>query len=508
MELARSSGLLLHPTSLPGREGIGTIGSEARRFVDSLVSSGMSLWQVLPLGPTGYGDSPYAGLSAFAGNPLLVALEPLVEQGWLTHDDLAAVSSRDPSAVDFGTVVNEKMAVLRRAFSRFRQKASTVDLASFRAENALWLDDFSLYMALKDTHGGAAWEHWEEPLRIRDPEALNRASRDLQAEIDFHCFAQFQFFEQWTNLKKHANKRGVSMVGDIPIFVAYDSADVWAQQDLFQLEPDGRPQVVAGVPPDYFSRTGQLWGNPHYRWDVMMERGFQWWIERFRMLLRTVDIIRLDHFRGFAAAWAVPYGDETAERGRWVPSPGIELFDTLRATLGEMPIIAEDLGVITPDVVELRRRYGFPGMKILQFAFDTDEHDPSLPHSFSRDTVAYTGTHDNDTTIGWFTKLPETKRARVCQYAGTQGLDISWDFIRLAVASVADLAIVPMQDVLRLGSVARMNFPSRAEGNWKWRFTWDSLSEAHLHGLLLLNTTYGRVGGKPGGPPEATAAGY
>jgi len=496
MPYTRSAGLLLHPTSLPGPDGIGTIGEDARRFIDLLVDAGVRLWQILPLVPTGYGDSPYAGFSAFAGNPLLLSLEPLLDRGWLRPEDVAALSSSKPLSVDFGTVVPGKMAVLKRSFSHFRADASQhQEFESFCRANGHWLDDFALFMALKDAHGGAPWEAWEPDVRRREQSALTRSAQELEADIAFHRFVQFLFFQQWSDLKSYANRRGVRIVGDIPIFVAYDSADVWAHQDLFQLDAEGRPRVVAGVPPDYFSRTGQLWGNPHYRWDVMERDGFRWWIERFRILLQTVDIVRLDHFRGFAAAWAIPYGNDTAEQGRWVEGPGAALFATIRAALGELPIIAEDLGVITPDVVELRERFGFPGMQILQFAFASDWHDPSLPYNYASNSVVYTGTHDNDTTVGWFTKLSDTERGKVCRYLGTQGIDISWDLIRLAMASVADLAIVPLQDVLRLGSAARMNLPARAAGNWQWRFTWDALSDAHVSDLRMLSETYGRTAG-------------
>ena len=368
MAFSRVAGILLHPTSLPGPGGIGTLGEHARRFVDTLERSGIGLWQVLPLGPTGYGDSPYSALSAFAGNPFLIALEPLGERGWLQATDFARLPQSPSEAVDFGELVPAKMAVLRLAFDRFdvHQEAG---YHHFLQENAGWLDDFCLYMAIKDAHGGEPWTQWPADLRSRDAGALSAQRHDLAAEIDFHRFVQFIFFDQWSALKQYANQRNVEIVGDIPIFVAHDSADVWANQALFQLDERGLPIVVAGVPPDYFSPTGQLWGNPHYRWDVMAADGYQWWIDRFRMCLRLVDMVRLDHFRGFAAAWAVPYGNPTAELGQWMPSPGHELFSALESALQSPAIIAEDLGVITPDVEQLRATFGFPGMKILQFAF-------------------------------------------------------------------------------------------------------------------------------------------
>ena len=495
MNLNRAAGILLHPTSLPGPGGIGTLGAEAYSFIDTLKSAGIGLWQILPLGPTGYGDSPYSALSAFAGNPLLISLEPLVESGWLGPDDLAELNLLPETHVDFGRVVPIKLDVLRAAFERARQSVDVElerELAAFQQENESWLDEYCLFMALKDEHGGGPWIGWELPLRLRETEAIGQARERLVSGIEFHRFTQFLFARQWSALKTYANAQGVQVVGDIPIFVANDSCDVWSHQYLFELDDQGVQLVDAGVPPDYFSATGQLWGNPHYRWDVMEHEGFRWWIERFRSLRSTVDVVRLDHFRGFAAAWAVPHGNPTAEHGEWRPAPGRALFSAIRDALGDLPIIAENLGVITPDVELLRREFGYPGMVILQFAFSTDASDAGLPHNIDRDTIIYTGTHDNDTTVGWFEQSPEC-RDFVREYTGSSGIDVSWDLIHVAFASVAVLAVAPLQDVLRLGSSARMNLPGRPSGNWTWRFRQGDITELHISGLYYLASTYGRA---------------
>lgn len=492
--LTRSAGILLHPTSLPGPYGIGSLGADARRFVDFLTASGMGLWQTLPLGPNGYADSPYAGLSAFAGNPLLIDLDLLQRENLIDAHDLDNFPEAGPSSVDFGRTIPAKTAMLRRACQKFvrGREGPQAALEAYVASNRAWLEDYALFMALKDAHSSVAWDVWDPGVRKRDPKALEQARVELAAGIEFHRFTQFVFDQQWTALRTYAHDRGISIVGDMPIFVAYDSADVWSGQDQFRLDADGRPEFVAGVPPDYFSATGQLWGNPHYRWERMAKAGFSWWVERFRALLKRVDIIRLDHFRGFAAAWWVPYGSETAEAGTWVRSPGAEIFTAAQAALGEIPIIAEDLGLITPDVVELRDRFGFPGMKILQFAFDKDLDSTSLPHNFTRNTCVYTGTHDNDTTIGWFKNLSRSEHTRVCRYLNTPGTDIAWDLMRLGFASVAERALAPMQDILRLGSEARMNRPGTVEGNWQWRFSWGQVSSTLSADLRSLAETYGR----------------
>ncbi len=494
MAFPRAAGVLAHPTSLPGPGGIGTIGKEAFEFLETLHRAGVSLWQILPLGPTGYGDSPYSAFSAFAGNPFLVSLEPLLTQGWLTPEDVHTINRLPSARVDFGRLVPLKMHVLRQAFRRFQAGgARHDDLVAFATEHAGWLDDFALYMALKDAHGGAPWIDWEPALRARGNDALERSRQEHREDIEFHRFVQFLFFDQWERLKWRAGELGIRVVGDIPIFVAFDSVDVWAHQELFDLSGTGHPNVVAGVPPDYFSRTGQLWGNPHYRWDVMEETGFSWWIERFRMLLRFVDIVRLDHFRGFVGAWAIPYGNPTAENGQWVPGPAERLFDALAAALGPLPIIAENLGVITPEIEALRHRYGFPGMQILQFAFGSDPANGALPHNFERNTVVYTGTHDNDTTLGWWVSVDAEEKQAVRDYVGHEVSDPSWTLMRLALASVADLAIVPLQDVVRAGTEARMNLPGRPDGNWAWRLGPGMLIEDMVTDLARMLSTYGRA---------------
>ncbi len=492
MPLSRSSGLLLHPTCLPGPGGIGAIGRNAYRFVDVLTAAGASMWQMLPLGPTGYGDSPYSGTSAFAGNPLLIDPELLARDGLLDADEID-LGPDWCGCVDFARVRSVKTALLHRAFERFSDRGPPDTFHVFCASNAKWLDDFALFMALKEAHGGIAWSSWEPGVRSRDPHALERARERHFEDLAFQRFSQFVFHQQWKELHDYAGSKGVQIIGDIPIFVAYDSVDVWAHQSEFMLDSQGLPTVVAGVPPDYFSKTGQRWGNPHYRWDAMRDAGFDWWIDRFRMLLKTVDIVRLDHFRGFSAAWAVPNECETAERGQWIKAPGRDLFNAAFEELGPFPIIAEDLGVITPDVVELREEFGLPGMHILQFAFATDAHDAGLPHNFDRATVVYSGTHDNDTTVGWFNSIDDAQRQRVLDYLGTRGFDIGWDFIELGLSSVADVALFPLQDVLRLGTTARMNLPGKADGNWGWRFDWNSISDAHILGLRKLNDLYGRT---------------
>ena len=403
MSFPRACGVLLHPTSLPGRYGVGDLGGEAYRFVDFLAAAGQSLWQVLPLGPTGYGNSPYQCFSAFAGNTLLVSPDLLVEQGLLAPEEVSAVPSFPDERVEYGQAIEFKEAILRKTFENFeRANPAGVrgEFEKFKESSAAWLDDYALYRSLKRERNEVAWTDWEEPLVRRDPAALDSARERLAVEIEHVKFKQFLFFDQWTRLREYCHGKEINIVGDIPIFVAHDSADVWAHPDLFKLDERGRPRFVAGVPPDYFSRTGQLWGNPIYDWDRMRADGFKWWIERARSMLSLVDIIRIDHFRGFAAYWEIPGGDRTAERGQWVFAPGRELFQAIKSELGTLPIIAEDLGFITPDVIELRDEFGFPGMRIIQFGFSSDATNKDLPHNYVRNTVVYTGTHDNDTAVG------------------------------------------------------------------------------------------------------------
>ncbi len=507
MSFPRSSGVLLHPTSLPGRFGVGDLGDEAHRFVDFLAASGQSLWQVLPLGPTGYGDSPYQCFSAFAGNTLLVSPERLVSEGLLGPEDLARAPIFSEEQVDFGGAIEFKNALLRKAFERFKQTADRglhAYFERFSHQASGWLDDYALYRALKDAQGGLAWNEWEPELARRDPRALAAARERLRDAVAAQKFYQFLFFRQWAALKTYAHEHGIKLVGDIPIFVARDSADVWMNPDQFKLDEAGNPLVVAGVPPDYFSATGQLWGNPIYNWDRMLADGFRWWIERVRATLDIFDIVRVDHFRGFAASWEIPGGDKTAERGRWVEVPGRELFTAIRNALGDLPIIAEDLGVITPDVEALRDDFGLPGMRILQFAFGGDTKNQDLPHNYVQNSVVYTGTHDNDTTVGWFTSVAgagstrdeaqiERERKFCLEYLDSDAREIHWDFIRTVLASVADTAVVPLQDLLGLGAKARMNLPNSTTGNWAWRYKAGALTPEIGERLKKLTELYGRA---------------
>lgn len=494
----RASGILLHPTSLPGRYGIGDIGPEAHRWLDFLAVGRQQLWQVLPLGPTGYGDSPYQSFSSFAGNPLLVSPERLLEAGLLTAEDLPVVPSFPDHRVDFGPVIQFKADLLRRSFERLRSTANAALVTRFEAfcdTERDWLDDFALFMALKEAHAGAVWNTWEPDIAFRRPEALAAWRRRLSDHIEHYRYVQFLFFEQWTALKQAANTRGVRLIGDVPIFVAHDSADVWAHPEYFHLDDQGYPAAVAGVPPDYFSPTGQLWGNPLYRWDVLRATGYRWWIERLRATLRTVDLVRLDHFRGFAAYWEVPAGETTATHGRWVQGPGADLFHTMQAALGgeQLPLIAEDLGVITPDVVALRTQFGLPGMQILQFAFSTGIARMDAPYRYDRHSVVYVGTHDNDTALGWLhTSSAPDERQLALRYLGSDGHEFNWAMIRLALGSVCDTAIIPLQDLLGLGSDARMNYPSRPTGNWGWRCLPGALTPVLSDRLADLTEVYGR----------------
>jgi len=496
MSFPRSAGVLLHPTSLPGNYGIGELGAPAYDFVDRLVQSGQSLWQILPLGPTGYGDSPYACFSALAGNPMLIDLDWLAEEGDIDAADLAEAPSFPADRVDFGPVISFKSAILQRGARAFRAHASPERQAAlnhFCRENDDWLDDFALFMALKDAHGGGAWNTWERELVTRDPGALQAWRERLDETLFAQRYYQFQFFRQWESLKRYSNEQGIQIVGDIPIFVAYDSVDVWAHPDLFLLDEDLRPTQVAGVPPDYFSPTGQLWGNPIYNWGRMAGNGYTWWIRRFEQTFTTVDIVRLDHFRGFAAYWAVPSDETTAINGHWETGPGAGFFQTIKDALGELPIIAEDLGHITEDVLELREQFDLPGMNVLQFAFTSDAGNPYLPHNVRHNSVIYTGTHDNDTTMGWYASR-EAWELKLCHdYLGPVNEPINWALMRTAYRSVADLAIVPMQDILGLGSEARMNTPGKFGDNWDWRFNLDDFTPEVQARLKELALTYGRV---------------
>jgi 4-alpha-glucanotransferase len=492
----RSSGILLHPTSLPGPYGIGDLGPAAFAWIDAVAHARQKWWQILPLGPTGYGDSPYQCFSAFAGNPYLISPQLLEEDGLLDAKDLPP---EDFAAdhVDFGTVIPYKLQLLSRVWQNFKAGRGVPLKPAFEKfvrEEAAWLNDYALFRALKDAHKGTSWLEWPDPARLRQPAYLEKARRELADPIGLHQLQQFLFFRQWQRVKDHAHERGVKIIGDLPIFVSIDSSDVWANPQLFQLDDKRHPKVVAGVPPDYFSATGQLWGNPLYDWPALERSGFAWWIERFKATLRMFDVIRLDHFRGFESYWEVPAGMPTAVKGRWVKAPGAALFNKLRQALGGLPLIAEDLGIITPEVAKLRLDFNLPGMCILQFAFGDSPDNPYLPHNYiDHNTVVYTGTHDNDTTRGWYAAAPEHERDFVRRYLARDGNDVSWDMIRLAWSSVADLALAPLQDVICLGSEGRMNFPGKPEGNWSWRYQQHELGAGFLERLAEMTFLYGRA---------------
>lgn len=493
----RRSGVLLHPTSLPGRHGIGDLGEAAYQFVDFLGAAKQGLWQVLPLGPTGYGDSPYASFSSHAGNPLLIDLDRLAQEGDLTPQELSFVPEFPVHHVDYGPVIAYKMRMLRQAADRFEDRAAQerrAALEQFCAEKALWLDDYALFMALKGAHQFAMWNTWELDLVQRRPGAMAQWAAELRDEIRFHKYVQFRFFEQWTALRRYANERGVQIIGDIPIFVAPDSADAWARPDVFSMDDRGQLTVVAGVPPDYFSPTGQRWGNPLYRWNVIAADGFRWWTERVQSVLCLVDILRIDHFRGLETYWEIPADEPTAVKGRWLPGPRDAFFDALRGALGgDLPVIAEDLGMITEEVHALRKRVGLPGMKVLHFAFTEGPDHEYLPHNYTSDCVVYLGTHDNDTTLGWFNSRGQKERGFCLRYLGRDGRDIVWGMMHLASTSVADTVIFSAQDLLRLGGEARMNTPGTSGGNWQWRCLPGALDECIAGWLGELTETSGRA---------------
>lgn len=506
MAFERASGILLHPTSLPGPHGVGDIGDAAYRFLDFMNETKQSIWQVLPLGPTGYGDSPYQSFSAFAGNPMLIALNKLMEQGLLNEADLEDAPDFPLYEIDYGWVIDYKSKKLQLAYDRFKGIEPT-DFVAFCEQEGRWLNDFADFMAIKQHFGGGSWVEWPKELVQRDEAALNAIREELATEIHYQKFLQWAFFTQWRALKQEANQRGITIMGDIPIFVAHDSADVWANPKLFYLDELGNPTVVAGVPPDYFSATGQRWGNPLYRWDLMAENGYVWWIDRFKSMLQLVDIVRIDHFRGFEAYWEIPAEEETAIKGEWVPGPGIPFFETVLKALDsdELPLVAEDLGVITEGVTALRKHFNLPGMQILVFAFSDGPDNAFLPHHYEKNTVVYTGTHDNETTVGWFfrndttgTTEDPTKIAGERNFARSYAKilvdqEVHWDLIRLAMSSVADTTLIPLQDVLGLGNEARMNFPSSTGGNWQWRYADEQLTDEVQRRLRELTEIYGRV---------------
>jgi len=495
--LPRASGILLHPVSFPSPYGIGDLGKEAYHFIDFLKAAGQRLWQVLPLTHTGFGDSPYQSFSAFAGQPLLISPDYLLTLDLLSETDLENCPDGNSPFIDYGTVIPWKESILRLAYKHFTEKCDQLLMAeymAFLAKNEYWLTDYSLFMACKSANSGKSWREWETPYRSPSLDEKRQLAGQWKEEAGYYKFIQFLFFQEWTQLKQYANQCGVKIIGDIPIFVAMDSADVWANQDLFQLDEKGAPTAVAGVPPDYFSAAGQLWGNPLYNWDVHKADGYEWWISRLRHQLEMLDYLRIDHFRGFESYWAVPYGEETAIKGEWRPGPGADLFLAVSDALGEhLPIVAEDLGIITPAVECLRDQFHFPGMKVLQFAFEDTGESSYLPHQYtSTNCVCYTGTHDNDTVCGWYKTAGEAVKDKVRLYMNTDGSSIHWDFIRTCLGTVAAFAVFPLQDVLGLGKTARMNTPGEPSGNWAWHYKKEMLNEGTAEYLKTLSHLYGR----------------
>lgn len=500
MKFERASGILLHPTSLPSPHGIGDLGQSAYEFINFMERSGQTLWQILPLGPTGYDHSPYTmNFSAFAGNPLMVSLEKLVDEELLKADEVTPLADAPEGRVSFSKVIPHKMALLRKAFERFSDRDSTPELEKFSAEQGWWLEDFVLFMALLEANDGKPWSQWEPSIARREPEAMKAKAEELKESVAFQRFVQFKFFEQWMALRKYANDKKIQIIGDVSIYVCHNSSDVWAHPKLFKLNPETLESAyIAGVPPDYFSETGQLWGNPVYDWDACQATDFEWWISRFKATLQYVDWVRVDHFRGFEAYWQVPASEETAMNGEWVKAPGDAFFETLAEKLGDLPVLAEDLGVITPEVEALRDRFEFPGMKILMFAFGGDPNDTHLPHTYPTNCIVYSGTHDNDTAIGWWETLPQSGKQFLAQYLDLGNPDdiqeINWVLIDTALKSKADLAIVPLQDLFGLGHSARMNDPSVIPNNWRWRYeSSDMLTDGVSDRLRQLTSAYNRL---------------
>jgi len=496
MDQNRASGILLHPTSLPGPDGIGDIGPEAFKWIDFLSRTGCQFWQVLPLGPTGYADSPYQCFSAFAGNPYLISATTLLDQDLLTKSDLADRPGFSIEKVEYGRVIEWKLKLLRRSYKHLKsksQKQVQKEFEAFKLAEAEWLSPFATFMAIKTQHNNVAWGEWPKPLRKREPKVIQSFIKNNVQEIDFQAYLQFLFFRQWQSLREYAAEKGIRIIGDIPIFIAYDSADVWMNKNLFLMDEEDMPEVVAGVPPDYFSKTGQLWGNPLYKWDVHKKNGYKWWLKRIQAVLKQVDIVRLDHFRGFEAYWEIPFGNETAVEGQWVKGPGMAFFEVVEAELGELPIIAEDLGVITEEVDQMRIAFDLPGMKIYQFAFASDTDDDFLPHNYEVNCVAYTGTHDNNTARGWFDKATEHEKDLCRRYLARSGDDIAWSLIRSLWQSVAAWVVAPMQDVLNLGEWARMNYPGNPSGNWGWRMLPDAINQGVIKRLYETNYLFGRL---------------
>ena len=499
MEMMRASGIILHPTSLPSPSGIGNLGKEAYEFVDFLQRSGQKFWQILPLGPVGYAESPYQPLSAFAGNTMLISPEKLKENGLLKEGDLASIPPFPVEKVQFDLVKAWKEDLLKKAFQNFCLLEKTSSYLSFLQKNRLWLENYVLFIALKEYFGGLPWNQWEKKVAFREETALQHYREILREQIEYHNFVQFIFFSQWQQLRNYANERGIKIIGDLPIFVSYDSSDAWANPQLFELDKEGNPTKVAGVPPDYFSETGQLWGNPHYKWEEMEKDQYKWWRERFSNLLDLVDVIRVDHFRGFESYWEIPGGEETAINGQWIKAPGEQLFAMIKKYLGELPIIAEDLGIITPEVEELKNMFNFPGMKVLHFSLGSRWDRRNFLCNMTENTVVYTGTHDNDTSLGWYRQMQKEApqiikflQKYLGLYPETSPQEIGWKLVEIVWQSRAKIAIVPLQDVLGLGTEARMNLPGTTEGNWQWRFAPGSLTRELEERLAWLTKKHQR----------------
>lgn len=490
----RRGGILLPVSSIPSKYGIGTFSKQAYEFVDFLEKAGQSLWQILPLGPTGYGDSPYQSFSTFAGNPYYIDLEELMEKGWLKKEECDACDfGTDEMYVDYEKIYLSRFKVLKLAYER-SGIAQDEEFKQFREENGFWLKDYALYMAVKNSFDGVSWIEWDEDIRLRKSEAMQIYREKYKTEVEFYEFQQFLFAKQWSALKAYANEKGIQIVGDIPIYVAFDSADTWANPELFQLDDSCTPIGVAGCPPDAFSETGQLWGNPLYKWEYHKETDYEWWMRRIAYCYQLYDIVRIDHFRGFDEYYSIPYGDPTAEFGHWEKGPGYDIFRVMNEKLGNKPVIAEDLGFLTPSVIKLVKDTGYPGMKILQFAFDSREESDYLPHNYTSNSVVYTGTHDNDTTIGWYDSFNKEDKAFAKRYLNIKTRkDIQWEFIRAALASVSDTAVIPMQDYLGLGAEARINTPSTLGNNWKWRMVEGQLTDELAEEIRQMTKLYGRV---------------
>ncbi len=489
----RRSGILLPVSSLPSRYGIGTFSKEAYDFIDFLKKSGQTYWQILPLGPTGYGDSPYQSFSTFAGNPYFIDLDQLAEEGWITKSDCKEYDFGTDEETDYEKIYLSRFKILKKAFLK-SEIGSDEAFQLFIKENAYWLDDYALFMSVKNHFKGKSFVEWDDDIKMRRPKAIQNYQKECEQEIRFYQFQQFMFSKQWLKLKEYANANGIEIIGDIPIYVAFDSADTWANPELFQFDESCTPVAVAGCPPDAFSATGQLWGNPLYRWKYHKETGYDWWKKRIAYCYKLYDVVRIDHFRGFDEYYAIPFGHPTAEHGKWEEGPGIEVFNELKSVIGKKQVIAEDLGFLTKSVIKLVKRTGYPGMKILQFAFDSREESDYLPHNYEKNCVVYTGTHDNQTTTGWFRTLNKKDKAFAKKYLNIKGnKNIAWIFIRAALSSVADTAVIPMQDYLELGDEARMNTPSTLGSNWKWRMEKNALTDELALNIRQLTKLYGRL---------------